>query len=88
LTYFGSQISYDEFKEKVNIYANHLLDFGLEKGDSITLLMPNTPEIVYYFYACWKLGIIVFSVDPRTNSEGIKEIINESNSKIFIVRLQ
>ncbi len=87
LTYFDSQISYDEFKEKVNIYANNLLDFGLEKGGSITLLMPNTPEIVYYFYACWKLGIMVFPVDPRTNSEGIKAIINESNSKILVAIL-
>ncbi len=87
LTYFGNKISYDEFKEKVNIYANNLLEYGLKKGDSITLLMPNTPEIVYYFYACWILGVTVSPIDPRTNPTGICEIINNTNAKLLVTIL-
>lgn len=87
LTYFDNKITYDEFKEKVNLYANNLLSFGLYKGDSISLLMPNTPEIVYYFYACWILGIKVAPIDPRMNPEGIRDIIDKSNSKVLVAIL-
>lgn len=83
MTYFGNNISYNEFHKNVNRYANKLKSFGLEKGDSIALLMPNTPEIVYYYYAAWALGIVVCPLDPRTNPKGIAESVNNSKSKIL-----
>ena len=83
-TYFGAETTYKEFKEKVNTYANNLLSYGLKKGDSITFLLPNTPEIMYYYYAAWILGVTVCPIDPRTNPNGIKKIVNDSNSRLLI----
>ena len=84
MTYFGKEISYKEFKRKVNIYANKLKSYGLEKGDSISLLLGNTPEIVYYYYAAWVLGVKVCPLDPRTNSDGVKDMINKCDCKLLI----
>ena len=87
LTYFNTKITYGEFKKKVNEYANNLLKYGLQVGDSITLLLPNTPEIVYYYYAAWVLGVKVSPIDPRTNPLGIQKIINDTNSKLLVAIL-
>ena len=87
MTYFGKEISYADFKKKVNIYANKLKSYGLEKGDSISLLLGNTPEIVYYYYASWVLGVKVCPLDPRTNSDGIKDMINRCDCKLLIAIL-
>jgi len=84
MTYFGREISYSNMKRKINIYANKLKSYGLQKGDSISLLLGNTPEIVYYYYAAWILGVKVCPLDPRTNSEGIKDMINRCGCKILI----
>lgn len=87
ITYFGNKISYTEFKEWVNIYANNLSEYGLKAGDSITLLLPNTPEIVYYFYACWILGVTVSPIDPRTSPVNVLRIIKNTDAKLLVVIL-
>lgn len=84
LTYFGNKIKYNDFKQKVNLYANRLMNYGLQKGDRFTLVLPNTPEIVYYYYAAWVLGCVICPIDPRTNPNGILDMINNTKSKIVI----
>lgn len=84
MTYFGNEISYAEFKRKVNIYANRLKEYGIEKGDSIGLLLPNTPEIVYYYYAAWVIGATITPLDPRTNPEGIRDMFNLADCKLIV----
>jgi long-chain acyl-CoA synthetase len=74
-------------KKKVNIYANKLKSYGLEKGDSISLLLCNTPEVVYYYYAAWVLGVKVCPLDPRTNADGIKDMINRCHCKLLVAIL-
>ncbi len=83
LTYFGNEISYAKFKSEVNRYANKLKSYGIKKGDSIGLLLANTPEVVYYYYAAWSLGAVVCPIDPRTNPKGIAENLNRSKTKIL-----
>ena len=83
LTYFDNEIKYLEFKQNVNKYANKLKSYGLEKGDCIALLLGNTPEVVYYYYAAWALGVVVCPLDPRTNPNGIAESIERSKAKLL-----
>ena len=83
LTYFGNEISYKKFKSEVNRYANKLKSYGIQKGDSIGLLLGNTPEVVYYYYAAWSLGAVICPIDPRTNPKGIAENLNRSKTKML-----
>lgn len=84
MTYFNKKISYAEYKRNVNIYANKLKSYGLKQGDSISLVLANTPEIVYYYYAAWALGVKVCPLDPRTNPSGIQDMINRSECKLLV----
>lgn len=83
LTYFGNEIPYSKFKEEVNRYASKLKSYGLQKGDVVGLLLGNTPEVVYYYYAAWALGIVICPLDPRTNPKGIAEALNRSKVKVL-----
>lgn len=87
LTYFKNQITYDEWKKNVFVYANNLLSYGLQKGDCVTLVLPNTPELTYYKYAAWVLGIKICPIDPRTDPAGIQYLINSTKSKLVIAIL-
>lgn len=51
------------------------------------MLLPNIPEIVYYFYACWILGVTVSPIDPRTSPMNIIRIIKNTNAKLLVVIL-
>ena len=83
MTYFGREISYSDFKREVSRYANKLKSYGIKKGDAVGLLIGNTPEVVYYYYAAWALGAVVCPLDPRTNPKGILDALNRSNVKLL-----
>lgn len=85
LTYLGTEITYDELKRNIHKYVNRLKSYGLQKGDCFSLVMPNTPETVYYKYAAWVMGAKVNLIDPRFNPEGILFSINMSSSKFAVV---
>ena len=87
LTIFDTEITYRELKKNIYKYVNKLKSYGLQKGDSFSLVMPNLPETVYYKYAAWQMGVKVNLIDPRFNPEGILTSINMSNSKFVVVVL-
>ena len=51
IDYYGRSISYREVLREVNRCACALIAAGVEKGDSISICLPNIPQAVYLFYA-------------------------------------
>ena len=84
LEYFDSQITYREMIKKINKVAAALKAIGAEKGDRITVCMPNTPEAVYMFYAINEIGAVANMVHPLSSSKEIEEYLNQSESKIIL----
>ena len=72
LQYFDTEITYKEMIKKINKVAAALKAIGAEKGENITVCMPNTPESAYLFYACSKIGAISDFIDPRENEKGME----------------
>lgn len=85
MSYFGSKITYGELFKKIEKCASALTALGIGKGDIITFVLPNIPEIVYLFYAVNRIGAIANMIDPRTNASAIMERTNVTNSKLLFV---
>ena len=84
--YFENRITYDEFLQSIDVCAKALREFGVKKGDIITICMPNMPEAIYVFYACNKIGAVVDIIHPLSSPEQIKFYLNESKSNyLFLV---
>lgn len=82
--YCGKQIKYKELFDKIDEVAKSLKANGINKGDIITICLPNMPETFYLFYAISKIGAIANMVDPRSSEAGIKHYVNEVQSKLLI----
>ncbi|MCM1371359.1 MAG: acyl--CoA ligase [Clostridium sp.] len=85
IEYFGIKITYEEMKNEIIKYAKALNKFGIQKGDFISICLPNIPEVIYLKYAVNIVGGVSNMIDPRTNPDGIKERVNFSNSKLLFV---
>jgi len=85
LSYNGEKISFEKLFTKIDQVAGALLSLGVQKGDIITICLPNIPEFVYSFYAINKIGAIASLIEPRTNAERIKGFVNNANSKVMIM---
>lgn len=81
--YMGNQISYGTLLRKIDDAANAMAACGVQSGDTVAMLMVNTPEAAYVFYAANKIGAIVNSIDPRTKPEQIKKDLDLSKPKII-----
>ena len=84
LEYFNAQITYKDLIKKINKVAASLKAIGAEKGDHITVCMPNTPEAVYMLYAINEIGAIANMVHPLSSEKEIEDYVNQANSKIML----
>lgn len=50
--------TYSELNERINRLSHGLKDLGVEKGDKVAYLAPNTLEMLEGFYGVFQLGAI------------------------------
>lgn len=84
LHYFDTEITYKDMIKKINKVAAALKAIGAEKGDRITVCMPNTPEAVYMFYAINEIGAVANMVHPLSSEKEIEDYLVQSDSKIML----
>ncbi len=84
LTYYSAEITYKELIKRINKVAMSLKNLGVERGDRVTVCMPNTPESVYMFYAINEIGAVANMVHPLSSEKEIEEYLNQSQSKVML----
>ena len=83
---YGNQnIAYRELDENVNRVANSLLAIGVKKGDKICLIMKNSIEFIYTWFALGKIGAIMVPINPTLRGKLLSYIINNSDAAIAFV---
>ena len=83
IEYFETQVTYREMIKRINKVAAALKAIGAEKGDRITVCMPNTPESVYAIYAINEIGAVANMVHPLSSENEIEDYLNQAESKIL-----
>src|SRR5699024_12592524 len=58
---------------------------GLNKGERIGLMLPNTPYYIIAYYAAMKLGLIVVQINPNYTMRELLEIIKDSEISYLVV---
>ena len=84
LDYYGRVFTYADLMVNVKKTAAAFRGLGVKKGDIITVVSVMTPEVIYAFYAADLIGATLNLVDPRYSVEGIREYIEEVDSRLLI----
>lgn len=84
LIFQGFSITFDELNDMVGCFAAALKDFGVQKGDSVAILLPNVIPCVVAYYATLKIGGIVVLNNPLYSDRELEHQFTDSNSKILI----
>ena len=82
--FMGKQTTYAEFLRRIDVTAKALLEIGVEKGDRVTICMPNSPQGVDCFYACNRIGAIPNMIHPLSAPQEILFYLNFSKSKAVL----
>ncbi|MDO4742174.1 MAG: class I adenylate-forming enzyme family protein [Candidatus Saccharibacteria bacterium] len=84
IDYFNTSITYRELVKKINRVAAALKGLGADRGDRITVCMPNTPEAVYMFYAINEIGAVANMIHPLSSEKEIEDYLKRSHSKFML----
>jgi long-chain acyl-CoA synthetase len=82
------RISWDEYYTHVRNFCLGLKNFGLQKGDRVSILGDNCPEWLYADLATQAAGGISVGVYPTNSYIQVKYILDHSQSKLAIVKDQ
>lgn len=77
--------TYGQLGERVNQLAHGLKDLGVNKGDRVAYLAPNSVEMLEGFYGVFLLGGVMVPLNIRLKPEDYLFILNHSESKVLFV---
>lgn len=84
MIYFDRHISYQQLLEDVRRVAGALEAMGVQKGDRVAIMLPNTPQCVIAYYAALWLGAIVVLVNPLYTARELEIQLKDSGAKVLI----
>lgn len=76
--------TFKEINEKANAVANGLEKMGIQKGDRVTLFLPNVPEFFFWFFGILKMGAIVNPLNVMLKQREIDYIIGDCAPKVLV----
>ncbi len=77
-------VTWAEFNEQANRYANHLKSTGLKRGDTISLLMENRIQFLAIVVALNKLGVTTGLINTNLRGRPLTHCITVTESRMCI----
>jgi long-chain acyl-CoA synthetase len=90
LAYLGKEVTFKEFDEMANKFANMLIANGFKKGDVVGINLPNTIEYMITLIGALRAGCIISGVSPLLSAMQIEYQLNDLGSggkKVALVTL-
>ncbi|MFC1516538.1 long-chain fatty acid--CoA ligase [Thermodesulfobacteriota bacterium] len=84
LLFQGYTITFRQLNEMVNRFSGVLTDFGIQKGDSVAILLPNLIPCVVAYFATLKVGGITVMNNPLYSDRELEHQLNDSGAKVLV----
>lgn len=73
-------LTWEELYRRSTKLAQHLNEQGINKGDSVALLIPNRPSFVIALFAIFQLGARAVPINVRLTPNEINYILDNSDA--------
>lgn len=81
---FHREITWLEFENKANQFANLLLTRGCKRGDKVAILLMNSIEWLPIYFGVLKAGAIVVPLNYRYTAEEIKYCLEKADCSMLV----
>ncbi|MFK9094808.1 long-chain-fatty-acid--CoA ligase [Bacillus salipaludis] len=79
------EFTYQKFGQRVDQLSAALHHAGVEEGDHVAVMLPNTHYMLECFYGICQLGAVMVPLNYRLIADDLEYIIRHSDSKMLIV---
>ncbi len=84
LVFEGKKYTYQQLVDNTESVAAALLAHNIKKGDTVSVITPNTPQAVFMFYAINRIGAVANMIHPLLSEPEIREMVTRSESKAIL----
>ena len=88
LVYETRSYTWTEVYKRCTKFASALEKIGIRKGDTVSVMAFNTPEIFEAHYSVPMTGAVLNTINVRLDAKTVSYILNHSEAKVFIVDRQ
>lgn len=85
IKFYDQKITYRQTNERSNQVANFLKEKGVAKGDIVSVMVMNSPEVYYTMFGAQKLGAIAGAVNYMLKGPEIAYVLEDSKPKVAFV---
>lgn len=80
-----SKLTYRELDETANRFANALISLGVQHGDRVAVMLPNTPQTVIAFFGTLKAGATVVNTNPIYTARELEHQLKDSGAETIVI---
>ena len=88
IVYEDRSYTWNEVYKRAVKFASALSKIGIQKGDTVSFLAFNTPEIFEAHYSVPMTGAVLNTINIRLDANTINYILNHSDAKVLVVDRQ
>ena len=77
--------TYTELKDSVDRFAFALRRIGLQQGDRIAIMLPNTPQQVITFFGALKAGCVIVNTNPTYTPRELGHLLEDSGATAIVI---
>ncbi|WP_413789664.1 AMP-binding protein [Metabacillus rhizosphaerae] len=82
--FLGKELSYSELYNQSLKLANYLQSLGLQKGDRVSIMLPNCPQAVISYYGVLFAGGVVVQTNPLYMERELEYQLKDSESTFMV----
>jgi long-chain acyl-CoA synthetase len=80
----NNRLSYTELDKASNKMANALIKIGVNKGDRVVILLPNSPEFVIIYFGIIKAGGVAVFLNVNYKVDEIASLFEDSQPRVLV----
>jgi|Deesub1362B_J571_1020462.scaffolds.fasta_scaffold03716_2 long-chain acyl-CoA synthetase len=85
LRFKGASVSVGQLEELSNRFGSGLVEMGIQKGNHVALLLPNSPQMVIAQFGAWKTGAVVAPLNPLYTERELCYALQKCEAKLAVV---
>ena len=85
IKFYDQKITYRQTNERSNQVANFLKEKGVAKGDIVSVMVMNSPEVYYTMFGAQKLGAVAGAVNYMLKGPEISYVLDDCKPKVAFV---
>jgi long-chain acyl-CoA synthetase len=85
IAFLGKHLTYRELLAEVERFSSALAGLGVQRGDRVGLLLPNSPQYVIAWYACQRLGAVVVGNNPLYTRRELSHQIRDCAPQVMVL---